>query len=59
MFDKLFDNLFANIVANTETNPGAKKQTCLKFFRTLNGLAAHNFRKLPLINTGMQGNQQL
>ena len=33
-----------------ETNPGPKKQSCLKFFHwNLNGLAAHDFIKLPLI----------
>ena len=35
-----------------ETNPGPKKQSCLKFFHwNLNGLAAHNFIKLPLIES--------
>ena len=33
-----------------ETNPVPKKQSCLKFFHwNLNGLAAHDFIKLPLI----------
>ena len=33
-----------------ETNPGPKKQTCLKFFHwNLNGLTAHDFMKLPFI----------
>ena len=33
-----------------ETNPGPKKQSCLKFFHwNLNRLAAHDFIKLPLI----------
>ena len=33
-----------------ETNPGQKKQSSLKFFHwNLNGLAAHDFIKLPLI----------
>ena len=35
---------------DVESNPGAKKQSCLKFFHwNLNGLAAHEFIKLPLI----------
>ena len=35
-----------------ETNPGLKKQSCLKLFQwDLNGLAAHNFIKLPLIES--------
>ena len=35
---------------DTETNPGPKKQSCMKLFHwNLNGLAAHDFIKLPLI----------
>ena len=33
-----------------ETNPGPTRQSCLKFFHwNLNGLAAQDFIKLPLI----------
>ena len=38
------------ISVDTETNPCPKKQSCLKFFHwNLDGLAAHDFIKLPLI----------
>ena len=40
-----------------ETNPGPMKQSCLKFFHwNLNGLAAHDFIKLTLIEAYIASN---
>ena len=42
-------SVFAQDQVDIETNPGPKKQSCLKFFhRNLNGLASHDFIKLLL-----------
>ena len=40
-----------------ETNPGPKKQSCLKFFHwDLSGLVTHDFTKLSLIETNITTN---
>ena len=53
-FYLLFDTIFSKILlvnsGDTETNPGPRKSSPIKFCHwNLNGLAAHDFIKLPLI----------
>ena len=54
LFHLFFDSLFSKIIlvnsGDTETNPGPRKSSPIKFCHwNLNGLAAHDFIKVPLI----------
>ena len=49
MFYLYFDTIFSKIL---ETNPGPRKSSPIKFYHwNLNGLAAHGFIKVPLIES--------
>ena len=54
LFYLFFDTIFSKILlvnsGDIETNPGSKKSSPIKFCHwNLNGLAAHDFTKVPLI----------
>ena len=52
-----FKHLLLLLSGDTETNPGPKRSSNIKFCHwNLNGLAAHDFIKVPLVETFITSN---
>ena len=52
-----FKHLLLLLLGDIETNPGPKRSSNIKFCHwNLNGLAAHNFEKVPLVEAFIASN---